>query len=57
VLKGIKTIGVTAGASTPSILVKQVGDFLEQFVYDDKNTWKMPNIIPMDRLIPKTTND
>lgn len=56
VLKGIKTIGVTAGASTPSILVKQVGDFLEQFVYEDENTWEMPEVIAMHRLIPITKN-
>lgn len=56
-LKDIKTIGVTAGASTPSILVKQVGDFLEHFIYEDKTTWQMPDIIPMHRLIPKIKND
>lgn len=53
VLKEVKKVGVTAGASTPSILVKQICDFLETFDYFDKETWQKPESIISTRLIPK----
>lgn len=52
-LKDVVTVGVTAGASTPSILTKQLCDFLDQFDYEDKATWVLPQQIVSSRLIPK----
>lgn len=53
ILKNVNVVGVTAGASTPSILTKQLCDFLDKFDYSDKNTWVKPDEIKSSRLIPK----
>lgn len=38
-LKGVNTVNVTSGASTPKAVTKEVVEYLKQFNYDDKSTW------------------
>ena len=49
----INTIGVTSGASTPSIITKQVIDYLEQLNLADKNTFELPKKIDNKKIIPR----
>ncbi|MFV9511246.1 4-hydroxy-3-methylbut-2-enyl diphosphate reductase [Tepidibacillus sp. LV47] len=52
-LKGKKTVAVTAGASTPTPLTKEVIDFLEQFDENDPSTWEKKRTIDMKKILPK----
>ncbi len=49
IFKDIKNVAVTSGASTPTQLTKHIINFLEQFDYNNKETWKYEkfNIIKM----------
>jgi len=51
-LKGIERVAVTAGASTPTPLTKEVIAYLEQ--YDDNNpdTWEIRRTVNMNKLLP-----
>ncbi|MDI3328164.1 MAG: 4-hydroxy-3-methylbut-2-enyl diphosphate reductase [Alicyclobacillaceae bacterium] len=51
-LKGCRRVGVTAGASTPTPITKEVIDFLERFDENDPNTWTPVRTIRWDRLLP-----
>lgn len=52
-LKGVKTVAVTAGASTPTPITKEVINFLEQFDENDKSTWEKQHNIPLNKILPK----
>ncbi|TCS82494.1 4-hydroxy-3-methylbut-2-enyl diphosphate reductase [Tepidibacillus fermentans] len=52
-LKGKKTVAVTAGASTPTPLTKEVIDFLEQFDENDPSTWEKKRTIDIKKILPK----
>ncbi|MDF9867382.1 4-hydroxy-3-methylbut-2-enyl diphosphate reductase [Bacilli bacterium PM5-3] len=43
-LKNKKEAAITSGASTPTYLTNMVIEYLKQFNYDDKNTYKKPDI-------------
>lgn len=45
-LKGVNTVAVTAGASTPTPITKEVIRFLEQFDHEDPSTWTTEHNIP-----------
>lgn len=51
-LKGIKTVGVTAGASTPTIVVREVIQFLEQFDWEDPSTQRPERKFDLDKILP-----
>lgn len=51
-----KKVAVTAGASTPTQLVREVLLFLEQFDAADKTTWKREHNQDFERILPKTKN-
>lgn len=55
-LKGIERVAVTAGASTPTPLTKEVIAYLEQ--YDDNNpdTWEIKRTVNMNKLLPNIKN-
>ncbi|MFC5466619.1 4-hydroxy-3-methylbut-2-enyl diphosphate reductase [Lederbergia graminis] len=55
-LKDVETVAVTAGASTPTPIVREVIAFLEQFKYDDETTWARENKVPLDKILPKVRN-
>ncbi|OEF99717.1 4-hydroxy-3-methylbut-2-enyl diphosphate reductase [Vulcanibacillus modesticaldus] len=52
-LKGKKTVAVTAGASTPTLLTKEVIDFLEQFDENDPKTWEKKVNVDRSKILPK----
>jgi 4-hydroxy-3-methylbut-2-en-1-yl diphosphate reductase len=52
-IKNAKKVAVTAGASTPTPITKEVIDFLEQFDPNDPKTWKRERKVPLHKILPK----
>ncbi|MCQ4086890.1 4-hydroxy-3-methylbut-2-enyl diphosphate reductase [Saccharibacillus sp. JS10] len=51
-LMGISKVAVTAGASTPTPITKEVINYLEQFEESDAATWEIKRTIDMKKLLP-----
>lgn len=51
-LKGIKKVGVTSGASTPTPITKEVINYLEQYDAADPATWEIKRTVNMAKLLP-----
>jgi len=52
-IKDAQTVAVTAGASTPTPITKEVISFIEQFDPNDKNTWVREKKVPLNKILPK----
>ncbi|MED0686663.1 4-hydroxy-3-methylbut-2-enyl diphosphate reductase [Anoxybacillus ayderensis] len=52
-IKDAKKVAVTAGASTPTPITKEVIDFLEQFDPNNLETWKRERKVPLTKILPK----
>ena len=52
-LKGVKTVAVTAGASTPTPIVKEVIAYLEKFDHNDPSTHEINRTVTLDKILPK----
>lgn len=52
-LKDIKKVAVTAGASTPTPITNAVIAYLEQFEYDQPETWENKNTVELAKILPK----
>ena len=52
-LKGINAVAVTAGASTPTPIVKEVISFLEHFDVNDESTHIIERTVTLDKILPK----
>lgn len=52
-LKDIETVAVTAGASTPTPITREVIAYLEQFDRQDSSTWKGEKKVPLSKILPK----
>lgn len=52
-LKGVETVGVTAGASTPTPIVKEVMNFLDKFDPADPSTHDLARSVPLHKILPK----
>ncbi|MCY1119015.1 4-hydroxy-3-methylbut-2-enyl diphosphate reductase [Bacillus safensis] len=52
-LQGVKTVAVTAGASTPTPITKEVIRFLENYEPDDETTWKIERTVPLSKILPR----
>ena len=52
-IKHAKTVAVTAGASTPTPITKEVITFLEQFDPANESTWVKENKVPLSKILPK----
>jgi 4-hydroxy-3-methylbut-2-en-1-yl diphosphate reductase len=52
-IKDAKKVAVTAGASTPTPITKEVIDFLEQFDPNNRETWKRERKVPLNKILPK----
>ncbi|WP_203333036.1 4-hydroxy-3-methylbut-2-enyl diphosphate reductase [Planococcus beigongshangi] len=52
-LKGVETVGVTAGASTPTPIVKEVMNFLDKFDPEDPSTHDLTRSVPLHKILPK----
>ncbi len=55
-LTGIETIAVTAGASTPTIVVREVISFLDKFDPEDPSTHIPEKKFQLDKILPKIKN-
>lgn len=51
-LMGIRKVAVTAGASTPTPITKEVIHYLEQFEESDPSTWELKRTVDMKKLLP-----
>lgn len=51
-LMGITKVAVTAGASTPTPITKEVILYLEQFEESDPSTWELKRTVDMKKLLP-----
>ncbi|CAM4377772.1 4-hydroxy-3-methylbut-2-enyl diphosphate reductase [Saccharibacillus endophyticus] len=51
-LMGISKVAVTAGASTPTPITKEVITYLEQFEESDPSTWEIKRTVDMKKLLP-----
>ncbi len=52
-LQGAKTVAVTAGASTPTPITKEVITFLEQYDPSDEKEWELERKVPLHKILPK----
>lgn len=52
-LKGVDTIHITSGASTPTIITSEVIKFLEQFDFENPNTHNNSSNIKLNKIIPR----
>ncbi|GGE74332.1 4-hydroxy-3-methylbut-2-enyl diphosphate reductase [Priestia taiwanensis] len=52
-LKGVNTVAVTAGASTPTPITREVITFLEQYDENDESTWVRERNVPLHKILPK----
>lgn len=55
-LKDAQTVAVTAGASTPTPIVREVISFIEQFDPEDESTWVRENKVPLSKILPTVRN-
>ncbi|HJF30179.1 MAG TPA: 4-hydroxy-3-methylbut-2-enyl diphosphate reductase [Sporosarcina psychrophila] len=55
-LEGIETVGVTAGASTPTLIVREVIAFLEKFNPEDPSTHLPERKFQLEKILPKIKN-
>ncbi|CAM3402496.1 MULTISPECIES: 4-hydroxy-3-methylbut-2-enyl diphosphate reductase [Saccharibacillus] len=51
-LMGISKVAITAGASTPTPITKEVILYLEQFEESDPSTWEIKRTVDMKKLLP-----
>lgn len=52
----INTVGITSGASTPTIITTQVIKYIEQFDKHDNSTWTKSESIDLNKIIPRVKN-
>ncbi|PAD85904.1 4-hydroxy-3-methylbut-2-enyl diphosphate reductase [Niallia circulans] len=52
-LKGASSVAVTAGASTPTPITKEVINFLDQYDPEDEKTWQFEKKVPLNKILPK----
>ncbi|MDR7072773.1 4-hydroxy-3-methylbut-2-enyl diphosphate reductase [Fictibacillus barbaricus] len=52
-LKGVKKVGITSGASTPTPITKEVIDFLQTYDENNKETWEKERKVTLNRILPK----
>jgi 4-hydroxy-3-methylbut-2-en-1-yl diphosphate reductase len=52
-IKDAKTVAVTAGASTPTPITKEVISFLEEFDPNNEATWERRKNVPLSKILPK----
>lgn len=52
-LKDANSVAVTAGASTPTPITKEVINFLDQYDPADESTWQLEKKVPLNKILPK----
>lgn len=51
-LEGVETVAVTAGASTPTPITKEVIRFIEKFDLEDEETWIRESKVEQKKILP-----
>ncbi|MBG9791838.1 4-hydroxy-3-methylbut-2-enyl diphosphate reductase [Paenibacillus dendritiformis] len=51
-LDGVRIVGVTSGASTPTPITKEVIAYLEQYDQNNPETWELKRTVNMKKLLP-----
>ncbi|MCA1021406.1 4-hydroxy-3-methylbut-2-enyl diphosphate reductase [Halobacillus litoralis] len=51
-LEDVHTVAVTAGASTPTPITKEVIKFIEQFDHEDESTWIRESKVEQKKILP-----
>ncbi|WP_017472594.1 4-hydroxy-3-methylbut-2-enyl diphosphate reductase [Amphibacillus jilinensis] len=52
-LNGVNCVAITAGASTPTPITKEVIRFIEQFDPNDESTWDLTTKVKQNKILPK----
>lgn len=52
-IRDCETIGVTSGASTPTIITTEIINFLDKYKENDKTTWDTTSTVDLARIIPR----
>jgi len=52
-LRGVRTVAVTSGASTPSAITRMVIEYLDQFDENDTSTWQPQRSVRDAQILPK----
>ncbi|MBM7569642.1 4-hydroxy-3-methylbut-2-enyl diphosphate reductase [Aquibacillus albus] len=52
-LKGVNKVAVTAGASTPTPITKEVIKFIENYNNEDNSTWDLRSKVEQHKILPK----
>lgn len=55
-IKDAEKVAVTAGASTPTPITREVIEFLEKFDKNDPSTWITEKKVPLSKILPKVKN-
>ena len=55
-LEGVETVAVTAGASTPTMVVREVIAFLEKFDPEDPTTHHPEKKFKLEKILPRIKN-
>lgn len=51
-LTGVSKVGVTSGASTPTLITREVIQYLEQYDPEKPDTWEMKRTVNMRKILP-----
>lgn len=49
----VNSVAITSGASTPTVITKEVIDFVENFEKTDEKTWDNSTKLPLEKIIPR----
>ncbi|WP_077621484.1 4-hydroxy-3-methylbut-2-enyl diphosphate reductase [Sediminibacillus massiliensis] len=52
-LKGVEKVAVTAGASTPTPITKEVIKFIEEYEEDEEKVWNLTSKVEQHKILPK----
>ncbi|GAA0295981.1 4-hydroxy-3-methylbut-2-enyl diphosphate reductase [Gracilibacillus halotolerans] len=52
-LEGVEKVAITAGASTPTPITKEVITFIEQYDANDSSTWDKTSKVKKDKILPR----
>lgn len=55
-LQGIQRVAVTSGASTPTLITKEVVQYLEQYDHEKPETWEIKRTIDKSKILPPVRN-
>lgn len=56
-LEGVKRVGVTSGASTPTQVTKEVISYLEAYDPEDESTWEPKSKLNLKKILPKVNKE